>query len=421
MSLCKKVAVAGAAMLLTAGTGCAADLEFYFPIGVNARVQSVIEELTQGWEAENPGNTVKPIYAGNYTDTRTKALTALAAGDPPHVVIMQSIDIFTLVEEEAIIAISDVATTPEDQEWFDGFYDAFMLDSEFEGKVYGIPFQRSTPVYYYNKDAFREVGLDPETPPATWEDLIETGKKLVVKDANGNVTRWAARYPTGTWTLTSLAISNGQAHSDGTGTKAFLDTPASVGGLEFLLRMSEEGIMQPGFISWGETPKAFLDGNTAAMWTSTGNLAFVRDNAEFDWGVGFLPGGKGPGAATGGGNLYIMNGITEEEQKASLSLIKYMSRPDNAAKWTIATGYIAPRPEVWETDVMKDYTADLPQALVARDQLKYAGREFATFQRGLVSSFLQEAMDAALQGDKTPAEALADAQRKADQVLGDYN
>ena len=56
----------------------------------------------------------------------------------------------------------------------------------FDGKTYGIPFQRSTPVLYWNKDAFKEAGLDPETPPASWAEMVEMGKKLTKTDASGN-------------------------------------------------------------------------------------------------------------------------------------------------------------------------------------------------------------------------------------------
>ena len=166
----------------------AADLEFYFPVGVNAPAVKTIEDLTNAWAAKNPQHNVKAVYAGNYVETTTKALTAAQAGTPPHVAVLLAIDIFTLVEEDVVIPISDIANSAEEKAWLDGFYKSFMRDATLDGKIYAVPFQRSTPVYYYNKDAFREAGLDPNTPPASWDDMIEVGKKLVKRDANGNVT-----------------------------------------------------------------------------------------------------------------------------------------------------------------------------------------------------------------------------------------
>jgi sn-glycerol 3-phosphate transport system substrate-binding protein len=156
------------------------------------------------------------------------------------------------------------------------------------------------------------------------------------------------------------------------------------------------------------------------MWTSTGNLAFVEENAEFDWGVGFLPGGDGPGAPIGGGNFYIFQDTAEEEREAALDFIKFMTSPESAAKWSIATGYVAPRPDTWETPQMKEYAERLPQALVALDQLEYAEREFATFQRAKVTQYLVDAIESVVTGNADPAEALSKAQEGADKVLGDY-
>ncbi len=416
--------VLGGALGLGAGAAAAADLEFYFPVGVNAPAVATIDELTSEWAAQNPEHTIKPVYAGNYEETTTKALTAAAAGNPPQVAVLLAIDIFTLVEEDVIVAISDIATTPEDEAWMDSFFPGFMKDARFEGKTYAIPFQRSTPVFYYNKDAFRAAGLDPEDPPETWDEMIEMGKKLTVKDANGNVTQWGTRIPNlglaGAWMFGGLVVSKGDVLSADSGTEVSIDSPASIASLEFLLELAEEEVMAPGGISWGDTPKAFLEGQAASIWTSTGNLAFINENADFDWGVGFLPGGDGPGAPAGGGNLYVFKDATDEERAAAIDFMKFMTSPENAARWSIATGYVAPRPDAWELPIMQEYVAELPQARVALEQLPYAEREFATFQRAKVTQFLVEAIESVVTGDADPAAAVEAAQEKADDVLGDY-
>lgn len=413
------------ALLAGTATGLqAADLEFYFPVGVNAPAVATIEELTNEWAAQNPQHTVKAVYAGNYEETTTKALTAAQAGSPPQVAVLLAIDLFTLIEEDVILPISDIANTPEDQAWIDGFYDGFMADAEFEGKTYGIPFQRSTPVLYYNKDAFRAAGLDPESPPTTWDEMIEMGKQLTIKDDNGNVTQWGTRIPTlglgGAWLFGGLVVSKGDVLTTETGTEARINTPATVASLEFLQQLSAEGVMAPGGISWGDTPKAFLEGQTASIWTSTGNLAFINENAEFDWGVGFLPGGDGPGAPVGGGNFYIFSDTTDEERVAALDFIKFMTAPANAARWSIATGYVAPRADAWETPEMKAYAENLPQALVALEQMPYAYREFATFQRAKVTQYLVDAIESVVTGSDNAQDALAEAQEQADKILSEY-
>ncbi len=414
----------GAAMSMTAPTVHAADLEFYFPVGVNAPAVATIEQLTNAWAAQNPQHTVKAVYAGNYEETTTKALTAAQAGDPPQVAVLLAIDIFTLIEEDVITPISDIATSPEDQAWIDSFYEGFMVDTRFDGKVYSIPFQRSTPVFYYNKDSWRAAGLDPDVTPTTWDEMIEMGKKLTIKDDNGNVTQWGTRIPNlglaGAWLFGGLVKSKGDVLSTDTGTEARFDTEAAKASLEFMLRLAEEEVMAPGGITWGDTPKAFLEGQAASIWTSTGNLAFINENAEFDWGVGFLPGGDGPGAPVGGGNFYIFKDISDEEREAALDFVRFMTTSENQAIWAMATGYVAPSQAAWETPEMQAYAERLPQALVALEQMPHAYREFATFQRARVTQFLVDAIEGVITGQADAATALAEAQEKADRILGEY-
>jgi len=145
MKYSKKILTTMSALLISTGVSIADELEFYFPVGVNAPAVQTIQELTDAWAAKNPQYSVKAIYAGNYVETTTKALTAANAGKPPHVAVLLSIDIFTLVEEDVIVPISDIANSPEEKAWLDGFYKSFMADTMLDGKIYAVPFQRSTP------------------------------------------------------------------------------------------------------------------------------------------------------------------------------------------------------------------------------------------------------------------------------------
>ena len=70
-----------------------------------------------------------------------------------------------------------------------------MMNSRTGGKTWGIPFQRSTIVLYWNKELFKEAGLDPEKGPANWDQMVEYAKKLTKTDASGNVTQWGVQDP----------------------------------------------------------------------------------------------------------------------------------------------------------------------------------------------------------------------------------
>jgi sn-glycerol 3-phosphate transport system substrate-binding protein len=374
--------------------------------------------------AQNPDISIDAVYAGSYQDTIAKVITAARGGNAPQLSVALSVDMFTLIDEDLIVPFDDFIKTDEDRAWLASFYPAFMENSQTGGKTYGIPFQRSTPVLYWNKEAFAAAGLDPNTPPATWEEMVEMGKKLVKKDENGNVTQWGVRIPTSGfpyWLFQGLSTQNDVILANAEGNKTNFDDPKVVEALEYLVSLStEHGVMEPGIVEWGATPKAFFEGQTAMMWTTTGNLTNVRKNAPFDFGVGMLPANKRRGAPTGGGNFYLFKGTSQEQLAAAVDFIKWITEPEQSAKWTMATGYVAPRPATWDTPTMQAYAADFPAVLVARDQLEYAVAELSTYENQRVTRIFNDALAAAITGQKDAASALAEAQAQADAILAAY-
>ena len=152
----------------------------------------------------------------------------------------------------------------------------------------------------------------------------------------------------------------------------------------------------------------------------TGNLTNIKNNATFDFGVAFLPAGKQWGAPTGGGNFYITNGISKERQDAAWKYIKFMCSTENAAQWSIDTGYVATRNSCYETEALKNYYASFPQALVAYEQLQYAQPELTTYNAAEMWRILNDNIQAAVIGEMTAEEALATAQEQGDDLLFDY-
>ena len=391
------------------------ELTMYYPIAVGGALTEVVDGIVGEFEAANPDIKVNAIYSGNYDDTRVRALSALNSGEPAQLAVMFSIDAYDLIEQDLIVPFDDVV---EDKDWLDSFYPALMANGKIEGKTWGIPFQRSTIVAYYNKDMFREAGLDPESPPTTWYDLISMGKKLTKGETYGIMIP-STGYPY--WMFQALAIQNGKEVMSGDGLTTSFDDSAVVDTLEFWKSLSaDHGVMPEGTVEWGTLRQAFLEGQTAMMWHSTGNLTAVKKNAKFDFGVAMLPGNKRLGSPTGGGNFYLFKDTTDEEKAAALKLIEFMTSPEQAAAWSIATGYMGVSPAAYETDALKEYTKSFPPALVARNQLEHAVAEFSTFETARVRDGLNNAIQSALTGAKEPAEALGEAQKAADRLLKAY-
>ena len=392
------------------------ELTMYYPIAVGGKLTEVVDGIVADFEAENPDIKVNAIYSGNYDDTRVRALSALASGDPAQLAVMFSIDAYDLIEQDLVMAFDDISGV--DKSWLNSFYPALMANGNIEGKTWGIPFQRSTIVAYYNKDLFRSAGLDPEAPPTTWDEIISMGKTLT-KDGTYGLMIPSTGYPY--WMFQALAIQNGKEVMSNDGLTTFFDDGTVIDTLDFWKSLSaEHGIMPEGTVEWGTLRQAFLEGKTAMMWHSTGNLTAVKNNASFDFGVAELPANVRKGSPTGGGNFYVFKDTSAEERSAALKLIEFMTSPEQAAAWSIATGYMGVSPAAYETEALKNYTAEFPPALVARNQLEHAVAEFSTFETARVREGLNNAIQAALTGAKSSADALKEAQASAVRLLKDY-
>jgi sn-glycerol 3-phosphate transport system substrate-binding protein len=416
------------AVLLVSLAGPAAaqtvEIQFYYPVAVGGPITKIIDGMAADFEKATPGVKVKPVYAGTYQETIVKVLTALKSGEPPQTSVLLSTDMFTLIDEDAIVPFDDFASTPEDKAWMGSFFPAFMLNSRTGGKTWGIPFQRSTIVLYWNKELFREAGLDPGRPPATWAEMLGYARKLTRRDPGGNVTQWGLQIPSSGfpyWLFQGFTTQNDVLLMNEAGTQTYYDRPAVVEALQFWVDLGRtHKVMPPGIIEWGTTPKDFFERKMAMMWTTTGNLTNVRTNAKFEFGVAMLPAGKRRGSPTGGGNFYLFKKNTPAQNAATLKFIKWMTTPERAAEWGIATGYVAVRADAWETAAMKKYVAGFPAAAVARDQLPHAVAELSTHENQRVTKALNDGLQAALTGAKTPAQALKDAQAEAERILRPY-
>ncbi len=420
------VRAAGAAAVAAAfaAPAYAVDLTFYYPVAVGGPVTKIVDGLAADFEKENPDIKLKPVYAGSYQDTITKALTAAKGGDAPHMAVILSTDMYTLIDEGLVVPFDELVKTAEERAWMGSFYPGFMKNSQTGGKTWGIPFQRSTVVMYWNKELFKEAGLDPEKPPATWNELVEMGKKLTQRDASGNVATWGVQVPSSGfpyWLFQGFTTQNGVELMNAAGTQTYYDKPEVIQALQFWVDLStKHKIHPPGVVEWGTTPKDFFERKAAIIWTTTGNLTNIRNNAKFPFGVAMLPAGKQRGTPTGGGNWYVFKKSTAEERAAALKFIGWVTAPQRAAQWAIATGYIATSPAAWETAEMKKYLADFTAPTVARDQLQYAVAELSTHDNQRVTKALNDGLQAALTGAKTADAAMKDAQREADRILRPY-
>lgn len=396
------------------------EIEFYFPVAVGGPITKTIDGYAAEFMKQHPSIKVKPVYAGSYVDTLTKAVTATKAGQGPQMALVLAVDAYSLVDDELILPFDTLASSTEDKAWLNGFYPAFMRNGQIDGHTWGIPFQRSTVVMFYNKAIFKEIGIDPEKGPATWEEHMEIAAKAVKREGD-RTTRWGVEIPGSGftyWLYQAMVAEAGAELANANGTKVNFNDPACVEALQYWLDLTGKAKAHPsGIVEWGTAPRDFLEEKVAMIWHTTGNLTNIKNNAKFPLGVAMLPAHKRRGSPTGGGNFHLFKGANAAQQAACLTFLKWLTSPTKAAQWGIETGYVATRPDAWATPEMAKYVSEFPAAAVARDQLEFAVPELSTHDNQRVTQALDDELQAALTGKKSAQQALDDAQASGTRIL----
>jgi sn-glycerol 3-phosphate transport system substrate-binding protein len=413
-------ATAAVAATTAPSTGAAVELTFYYPVAVAGPITQVIDGYIAKFEAANPNIKVKAVLSGSYGDTLTKIQTAIkGGGTPPDVAVLLSTDLYSLVDAKAIIPLDDFITAAGGASATADYFPAYLANSTYQGHTWSLPFQRSIPVLFYNKDLFTAAGLDPNKPPSNYQEMVADAQKLTKPDGS----QWGLEISSDGipyWLFQSFVIGSG-GNVFSAANKTTFDAPVVTQSLQDFMDLSgKDKVMPPGILLWANMPNDFVNGKAAMIWHSSGSLTNILKQAKFNVGVSYTVGEKGFGAPTGGGNMYILAGTPADHQAAAFKFIQFMTSPDIQADWSIQTGYVASRQSAYNTDAMKAYIAKVPQAAVAAAGLQYAGPELATHNNAQIQKFLGDAVQAALTGKAAPADALASAQQQATQMLSQF-
>jgi sn-glycerol 3-phosphate transport system substrate-binding protein len=415
--------VLGQAMITVPPAGAAMELKFFYPVSVSGPLAKVMDGMVSDFNAAHPGVHVTPVFAGGYDEAMAKTQTAVMGGVPPDVAVLLSTDLFTLLDMNAIVSLDNCIDQSGGERLRQDFFEAFWLNSRIGPTIYSVPFQRSTIILYYNKEAFEKAGLDPNKPPRDWTELALDAQKLTVRDASGAVTRWGVGIPTTGftyWLFHGFVAEAGGKLFNPDGSEVYFNTPQAREALNLWLKLQGMKVQPDNVTDWSTLPTEFVAGKFAMIYHSTGSLTFVRTNASFPFGTAFMPAGRQYGTPTGGGNLYIFKNIPPDHQRAAWEFVQWMTAPQQAARWSEASGYVAVRKSAFNIKLYQEYTARFPQAVTARDQLPYAQAELSTHNSAQVQKALSDNLQAALTHSKTSDQALAAAQQEADRILGPF-
>jgi sn-glycerol 3-phosphate transport system substrate-binding protein len=419
---------AALAACLTAGSARAAtEIDLFFPVPVQGKLATEMQRLVEVFNTGHAAIHVTPVYSGSYDDTNLKTHAAIQAGKPPAAVIMSANFVREYVINDEIVQLDRLIAQDGMTEaaFMEQFWPALRLNATENGHAYGVPFHNSTPLLYYSVDAFKDAGLDPEHPPATWQDWFDAARKLTRHDGAAT-TRWGLMMP-GTydycgWITSGLAMSNGgQFYNPDYGGEVYYTQPSTIGAVRFLDTLVHKAKAMPeGVTDANSVTTAFFQGRTGMMILSTGSLSFVRDNMKTPYRVAFLPRNLDNAVPIGGASLILPKGNSPEREAAAWTLIKWLTSPEIAGGWSRFTGYFAPRIAAYDLPEMKAFIAAHPDAKVALDQLAYARGWFSTYNVVGVRKALEDGVQAVLSGKATPEAAMAKAQQEADALMRPY-
>ncbi|MBN9799438.1 ABC transporter substrate-binding protein [Pseudonocardia sp. UM4_GMWB1] len=325
--------------------------------------ETVSRQIIDAYQRANPGTKVNLVTAGaNYEEIAQRFQTAQAGGGSqlPDLVVLSDVWWFRYYMQRSIVPMDPlIAATGIDTA---DYRQQLIEDYRYGGKLWALPWARSTPIFYYNKAHWQKAGL-PDRAPATWAEMAEWGPRL---QAAGTGAQKAYQLPAladyAGWSFQNNLWGEGGAWSDEWDVTC--DSPEAVRAVSALQNAVTSG--------WAGV--AATDGTTdlgagavSATVGSTGSLVTVLDAARFDVGAGFLPAGPvaGPVCPTGGAGLGIPAGVPPERQLAAAAFAKFLTSPENTVLFSQATGYLPLRTSADTGPLL----AETPLRKIAIDQL----------------------------------------------------
>jgi ABC-type glycerol-3-phosphate transport system substrate-binding protein len=349
-----------------------APVEIAFWYGVGGQLQKVIESQAEKFNRAHPGIRVSPFYAGAYGGggpMQQKLLASIAAGSVPAVVQLEIHATCTFASKGALLPLDELMAR-SDHDRKDDFL-AVLTNTDCDGKTYGIPFNRSVPILYYNRDRFAKAGL--AGPPKTWTELATMAATLTRDEPGGKVygfmpiNQW--------WFFQSMTWSAGGDILAPDMKRAVFASEAGAAGLRVWADLIEHGSAQvrSGPTEFLQTIQDFVNEKTAMYWGSAADMGAVAA-AKFDWRAALSPGFEGRRLVVpqGGANAVIMAKAPADQQKAAWEFVQWWTSPAEAAYWSRQTGYVPVVKRALDDPEFKTFLKANPNHAVAIDELAYS-------------------------------------------------
>jgi sn-glycerol 3-phosphate transport system substrate-binding protein len=425
-----------AAFTWSAGQQEAADpdgpitLEWWHAMG--GRLGEKINDIATGFNESQDRFIVEPVYKGSYAETMTGGIAAFRSGTQPHIMQVYEVGTATMMAAEGAIVpvyeIMEMMDKPFDPSVYIPAVTGYYTTPD--GRMLSLPFNSSTPVLWYNKDAFREAGLDPDDPPETWPEVAEYSRALVDAGYKGFSTAWISWIHLETFSAWHDVPFGTRANGfEGFDAELTYNSPLHVEHVQTLADWQEEDI----FVYGGRTNdgNALFSSGEVGMYTeSSAGYGGFSASAEFEFGSAQLPywpdvDGAPQNTIIGGGSLWVMGGHSDQEYEGVAEFFDYLSRPDVQADWHEFTGYLPITEAAYELAKEQGLYEETPALETAILQMTRAvptenskGVRFGNY--GEVRTINYEELEALFDGQKSAQEALDAAVRRGNEVLREF-
>ncbi len=311
------------------------EVEIEFWHAMQGPLLVTLEKLVKNFETENPNITVHLKYQGRYSQLLKRLESEIATGTPPD--ISQAFGAWTdkFIADNLLVSLNNKLEGAEKD-----FYEVFYRNNLFNGELYSIPFNKSMPILYYNKDLFSKAGLDPEKPPATWDEFKTysiTLKKELNKD-NPEETIYPFSFAPSIWFITTMYLQN-QGVIYEKETKAIIpNKEIMVDAIDFFLQLHKDKLME--LTKDRSYQDRFIQGKSAMILASCVSRTFMKDDIKFNYGLTPFPQGKVKASILSGTNLIVFKSKNKSKTKAAVKLINFLLKPENVATWVMETNYL---------------------------------------------------------------------------------
>jgi len=304
---------------------------------------------------------VEGQFQGSYEESQQKVAAALVANQVPDVMIYSEVTwrkLHLAGKLEPLDGYFGDGFTP------DAYIDQFIVEGTVQDTLWWVPFARSTPMFYYNRDVFEKAGL-PDRGPATWSELLEWAPAIQgVRTPNGRPRAHAFAATYASWYFQGTVWQWGGRYSDGL--KILLDEerPKAAGRwmVDFIRKERSAYLAQNNLID-------FANQVAATTMLSTANLTNVLEQSKFAVGTSFLPEQEHFGCPTGGSGLAIMKDAPKERKQAAFEFIRFLAQPEKSAQWTMETGYLPVVKAAQQVPALRRRMREEPNSRTALEQL----------------------------------------------------